>query len=93
MVISQLILPMAPRLFPSAPTTFGSLVVSRGPSYSLLYISPDITLLVAPVSKSAFILVPLIDVGKNVPSGDPAMSSPVEASILHSSSMSGTAVK
>ena len=85
MFISQHILPMAPRLVPSAPTTFGSLVVSSGPSLSLLYISPDITLFVAPVSKSAFILVSLMEVGKTVPSVDPAIS--------HTSSLSGTIVK
>ena len=64
MFISQLILPMAPKLVPSALTTFGSLVVFSGPSYGLLYISPDITLLVAPVLKSEFILVSLMEVGK-----------------------------
>ena len=93
MFISQLILPMVPKLVPSAPTTFGSLLVSSGPSFSLLYMSPDITLLVAPVSKSEFILVCLIDVGKTVPSADPAIPMSVEAAILHSSSLSGTVVK
>ena len=34
MSISQLILPMAPKLVPSALTTFGSLVVFSGPSLS-----------------------------------------------------------
>ena len=80
---------MAPKLVPSAPITFGSLVVSSGPSFSLLYISPDITLLVAPVSKSEFILVSLMEVGKTVPSADLS----VEAAIMHSSSFSGTVVK
>ena len=93
MFISQLILPMAPKLVPSAPTTFGSFVVSSGPSFSLLYITPDITLLVAPVSKSEFILVSLMEVGKTVPSADPATPMSVEATISHSSSLSGTAVK
>ena len=92
MFISQLILPMAPKLVPSTPTTFGSLV-SSGPSISLLYISPDITLLVAPVSKSEFILVSLMEVGKTVPSADPATPMSVEAAILHSSSLSGIVVK
>ena len=93
MFISQLILPMAPKLVPSAPTTFGSLLVSSGLSFSLLYMSPDITLLVAPVSKSEFILVCLIDVGKTVPSADPAIPMSVEAAISHSPSLSGTVVK
>ena len=87
MLISQLILPMAPKLVPSAPTTFISPLVSSGPSFSLLYMSPDITLLVAPVSKSEFILVCLIDVGKTVPSADPAIPMSVEAAISHISSL------
>ena len=93
MFFSQLILPMAPKLVRSAPTSFGSLVVSSEPSFSLLYISPDITLLVAPVSKSEFILVSLMEVGKTVPSADPATPMSVEAAISHSSSLSGTVVK
>ena len=93
MFILQLIIPMAPKLVPSTPTTFGSLVVSSGPSFSFLYISPDITLLVAPVLKNEFILVSLMEVGKIVPSADPATPMSVEAAILHSSSLSGTVVK
>ena len=93
MFISQLILPIASKLAPFAPTTFGSLVVFSGPSFSLLYISPDITLLVTPVLKSEFILVSLMEVGKTVPSVDPATPMSVEAAITHSSSLSGTAVK
>ena len=93
MFISQLILPMDPKLVPSAPTTFGSLVVSTGPNFSLLYISPDITLLVAPVSRSEFILVSLMEVGRTVPSANPATPMSVEAAISHSSSLSGTVVK
>ena len=93
MFISQLILPMAPKLALFAPTTFGSLVVSSGPSFNLLYISPDITLYVAPVLKSELILVLFMEVGKTVPSADPATPMSVEAAITHSSSLSGTAVK
>ena len=55
--------------------------------------SPDITLLVAHVSKSEFILVYLMEVGKTVPSADPATPMSVEAAISHSSSLSGTVVK
>ena len=84
---------MAPKLVPFALTTFGSLVVSSGPNFSLLYISPDITLLVAPVSKSEFIVVSLMEVGNTVPSADPATPMSVEAAITHSSSLSGTVVK
>ena len=84
---------MAPKLAPFALTTFGSLVVFSGPSFSLLYISPDITFLVAPVSKSEFIFVSFMEVGKTVPSTDPAAPMSVEAAIMHSSSLSGTAVK
>ena len=80
-------------MVPSTPTTFGSLVVFSGPSFSLLYISPDITLLVAPVSKSEFILVSLMEVGKTVPSADPGTPMSVEGAISHSSSLSGITVK
>ena len=93
MFISQLILPTAPKLVPSAPSTFGSLVVFSGTSFNLLYISPDITLLVDPVLKSEFILNSLMEVGKPVPSADPATPMSVEAAISHSSSLSGIAVK
>ena len=57
MLISHLVLPLAPRLLPEAPTTCGMLVLSRLFSFNFLYISSDITLFIAPVSKSVLFLV------------------------------------
>ena len=57
MLISHLVLPLAPRLSPEAPTMCGMLVVSRFCNLSFLYISSDIMLFIAPVSKSVLILV------------------------------------
>ena len=52
--ISQLILPMAPRLVLFAPTTVGRFLVSMSLffKFSFLNVSPNITLLNAPVSNS-----------------------------------------
>ena len=93
MAISQVILPMAARLVPSVPTTFGSQFVSSSPSSSFLYMSPDITLFVAPVSKSALIFVSFMDDRKTVPSVEPVIPSLVEAFISHRSSLSETVVR
>ena len=57
MLISQLVLPLAPRLSPEAPTTCGILVLSRFFNFSFLYISSDITLFIASVLKSVLILL------------------------------------
>ena len=57
MLISHLVLPLAPRLSPEAPTTWRMLVLSRFFNFSFSYISSDITLFMAPVSKSVLILV------------------------------------
>ena len=57
MLTWHFILPLAPRLSPEAPTTCGMLVVSKLFSSSLLYMFQDITLFMAPVSKSVLILV------------------------------------
>ena len=57
MLISHLVLPLAPRLSPEAPTTCGMLVLSRFFNFSFSYISSDITLFIAPVSKSVLIFV------------------------------------
>ena len=57
MFTSHLILPLAPKLSPEAPTTCGILVVSRSFNFSFLYISSDIMLFIAPVSKSVLILM------------------------------------
>ena len=57
MLISHLVLPLASRLLPEAPTTCGMLVLLRLFNFNFLYISSDITLFIAPVSKSVLILV------------------------------------
>ena len=52
--ISQLILEMAPKLVPFAPTTVGRFFVCKFllSRFNFLNVSPDITLLDAPVSNS-----------------------------------------
>ena len=80
--------PNTPKLEPLAPTTDGNLLVSKGPKFKSLYILPDITLFVAPVSNKVFILVPFIEVLNTVPSSVGWVSS-----ILNTSSPSGTYVK
>ena len=57
MLISHLVLPLAPKLSPEAPTMCGMLDVFRSFSFSFLYISKDMTLFMAPVSKSVLILM------------------------------------
>ena len=57
MFTSHLVLPLAPKLLPEAPTTCGILVLSRSFNFSFSYISSDITLFTAPVSKSVLILM------------------------------------
>ena len=57
MFTSHLILPLVPKLSPEAPTMCGILVVSRSFNFSFLYISSNITLFIAPVSKSVLILM------------------------------------
>ena len=81
--------PITPKLEPFAPTTDGKLLLSKGPNFKFLYILPDITLFVAPVSNSAFIFVLFIVVSNTVPSSVGLVSS-----ILYTSSFtSGTHVK
>ena len=60
MFILHLVLPLAPKLSPEAPTTCGMLAVLRSSSFNFLYISSDITLFIAPVSKSVFIFIALL---------------------------------
>ena len=57
MLISHLVLPLAPKLSPEAPTMCGMLDVSNLLNLNLLCISKDMTLFMAPVSKSVLILV------------------------------------
>ena len=56
MLILHLVLPLAPKLLPEAPMC-GMLDVSNSLNLSLLCISKDMTLFMAPVSKSVLILV------------------------------------
>ena len=80
--------PSTPKLKPLAPTTDGRFVSSKGPNFSSLYIFPDITHLVAPVSNSVFMLVLFMEVLNTVPSSVGWVSS-----ILNTFSPSGTHVK
>ena len=57
MLISHLVLPLVPKLLPEAPTMCGILVLSRSFNFNVLYVSSDIMLFMAPVSKSVLILV------------------------------------
>ena len=57
MLISQLVLPLAPKLSPDAPTTCGMLAVFSSVGFNFSYISKDMTLFMAPVSKSVLILM------------------------------------
>ena len=57
MLTSHLVLSLVPKLLPEAPTTCGMLVVLRSFNFSFSYISRDITLFMAPVSKSMLILM------------------------------------
>ena len=81
---------MAPKFLPFAPTTIGRFLVSRSLllNYNFLNVSPDITLLDAPVlnSVNTFLFAMLILNTVYLP--DPKVSS-----ILHISIGSGTLVK
>ena len=81
----HLILPSTAKFEPFAPTTDGKFLSSKGPNFSSLYIFHDITLFVAPVSNSVFILVLFMEVLNTVPSSVGWVSS-----ILNTSSLSGT---
>ena len=84
--ISQLILPIAPKLVPFAPTTVGKFFVSRSLlfNFSFLNVSPDITLLDAPVSNSVNTSLFAMLILNTVPLSEPKVSS-----ILHISVGSG----
>ena len=88
--ISQLILPMAPKLVPFAPTTVGRFFVSRFllSRFNFRNVSPDITLLDAPVSNSVNTSLFAMLILNTVPRSDPKVSS-----ILHISVGSGMLVK
>ena len=88
--ISQLILPMAPRLVPFAPTTVGRFFVSKSllSRFNFLNVSPDITLFDVPVSNSVNTSLFAILILNTVPRSDPKVSS-----ILYISVGSGMLVK
>ena len=56
MLTLHLVLPLAPKLLPEAPTTCGMLDVFRLFNFSFSYISKDMTLFTDPVSKNVLIL-------------------------------------
>ena len=87
---SQLILPIGPKLVLFAPTTVGKFFVSRSllSKFSFLYVSPDITLLDAPLSNSVNTSLFAMLILNMVPLSDPKVSS-----ILHISVGSGMLVK
>ena len=88
--ISQLILLIAPKLVPFAPTTVGKYFVSKSllSKFNFLNVSPDITLLDAPVSNSVNTSLFAMLILNMVPHSDPKVSS-----ILHISVGSGMLVK
>ena len=83
---SHSILPIAPKLVPSAPTTWGTFDLSRSFSwrFKILNVAADMTLLVAPVSKSVLNVLSLTWISNIVPFFCPKLSS-----ILKTSSFSG----
>ena len=90
MFTSHLVLPLAPKLSPDAPTTCGVLAVSKSFNFSCWYILQDITLFMAPVSKSVLILKSnwlFADIWNTVPVVGPS------SFMLYMSSFSATAVK
>ena len=60
MLILHLDLPLAYKLLPEAPTMCGMLDVFISFSFSFSYISKDMTLFIAPVSKSVLILTSIL---------------------------------
>ena len=79
-----------PRLSPQAPTTCGMLDVSKLSNFSFLYIFHDITLFMAPVSKSVLIFVSKL-LFANVWNTVHVVG--LNSSMLEMSSLSATAVK
>ena len=81
--ISQIILPIAPRLVPFAPTTLGKFFVSKFllSSFNFRNFSPDITLLDAPVSNSVSTSLFAMLILNMVPRSDPKVSSILHISV------------
>ena len=74
--ISKLILPFAPRLVSFAPTTVGKFFVSKSllSSFNFQNVSPDITLLDAPVSNNVNTSLFAMLILNTVPHSDPKVS-------------------
>ena len=90
MLVLHLVLPLAPKLLPDAPTTCGMFVVSKSFSPNSWYIFQDMTLFIAPVSNRVLILkfkLLLVNVWNTVPVVGPS------SSMLYTSTLSATAVK
>ena len=90
MLISHLVLPLAPKLSPDAPTTCGMLAVSKSFSFSFWYIFQDITLSMAPVSNRVLIFISrllLANIWNTMPVVGP------NSSMLYMSTFSATALK
>ena len=90
MLILHLVLPLAPKLLPDAPTTCSMLAVSKSFSFNCWYIFQDITLFMAPVSKRVLIFrskLLLANIWNTVPVVGPS------SSMLYMSSFSATALK
>ena len=90
MLISYLVLPLAPKLSPDAPTTCGMLAVSKLLSFNCWYIFQDTMLFMAPVSKNVLIFNSkflFANIWNTVPVLGPSLS------MLYMSSFSATAVK
>ena len=60
MLILHFILPLAPKLLPDAPTTCGILAVFSSLRFNFWYVSKDIMLFMAPVSKSVLIFMSVL---------------------------------
>ena len=90
MLISHVVLPLVPKLSPDAPTTCGMLAVSKLFSFSCWDIFQEITLFIAPVSKSVFIFkseLLFANIWNTVPVVGPS------SSMLYMSNFSASAVK
>ena len=81
--ISQLILPIAPKLVPFAPTTVGKFFVSKSllSSFNFRNVSPDMTLFDAPVSNSVNTSLFAMLILNTVPLSDPKVSSILHISV------------
>ena len=90
MLILHLVLLLVPKLSPEAPTTCSMLVVSKSFKFNFWYIIQDITLFMAPVSKSVLTFTSRLlyaNTWNTVPVVGP------NSSMLYMSTFSSTALK